>query len=116
MSLFTRLFQTRLSRAMTATALLSSTILLSAPLPAEAGCGCSKAPPAPAQVRPHATYTGMDVTLFHASLQAGQNYKVTFTSGTTGQQEIVYSDAVTQRDLGDLDVGISIQRDGAADP
>ena len=51
---------------------------------AHAGCGCDKPPPALAEVRPNVTYAGMPVTLFHASLQSGQSYDVTFTSGITG--------------------------------
>ena len=101
MTLSTPLFQTRFARAVTATALLTGLSLGSLPPSAQAGCGCTKAPPAPAAVRPHATYAGMDVTLFHANLQSDSNYAITFTSGTTGQQEIVYADAVTQRDLAD---------------
>lgn len=49
-------------------AALLSAVCLQAPPLAQAGCGCDKAPPAPAAVRPHATYAGMDITLFDASL------------------------------------------------
>lgn len=80
---------------------LLSLVLLAQPTPSEAGCGCDKAPPAPAQVRPHATYAGQDVTIFDAHLQDGQGYYVTFTSGSTGKSVLLKALATTRRDLAD---------------
>lgn len=80
---------------------LLSVACLQSPPSAQAGCGCDKAPPAPAAVRPHATYAGMDVTIFDASLQSEQTYEVTFTSGITGESQTVSGVAVTKRDLAD---------------
>ena len=101
MPLSTGLFQTRLFRSLTATALLSSTVLLASPPSAQAGCGCTKAPPAPAQVRPHATFAGTEVTLFASKLKAGRNYTITFTSGITGESASLQAEAVSRRDLAD---------------
>ena len=61
---------------------LLSTLVLSCPSLVSAGCGCKKAPPVPAQIRPHATYSGMDVTIFDPQLQDWSVYDVTFTSGS----------------------------------
>jgi hypothetical protein len=68
-----------------------------APSSAEAGCGCTKAPPEPTAVRPHATYAGMEVAIFDASLHAGQAYDVTFSS-LTGESVTVQAEAVSRRD------------------
>ena len=68
--------------------------------PAQAGCGCTKAPPAPAAVRPHATYAGTEVAVFDSSLQVGQNYNVTFTSHA-GNSVTVQAEAISRRDLAD---------------
>lgn len=73
---------------------------LNSSLPAHAGCGCEKPPPAPAAVRPHATYAGMPVTLFHSGLVTGQSYTVTFTA-MNGQSASVTAQAVNKRDLAD---------------
>ncbi len=84
----------------TVTALLTAALLLATPLSAQAGCGCEKPPPAPASVRPNATYSGMPVTLFHSSLVIGQNYTVTFTA-MNGQSATAPASAVSLRDLAD---------------
>lgn len=66
-----------------------------------AGCGCEKAPPLPAAIRPNASYAGTEITVFHASLQSGKNYQVVFTSSQTGQRSTVNATAQTRRDLAD---------------
>ena len=71
------------------------------PTLSEAGCGCEKPPPVIAEIRPHVTYAGMPVTLFHPNLQPGQEYEVTFTSGITGESETEEATAVLRRDLAD---------------
>jgi hypothetical protein len=82
-------------------AVLAGLMLWSQPMSAQAGCGCDKLPPVPAAVRPNATYAGTQVSLFSSSLQVGQNYTVTFTSGTTSQSATVSAQAVSRRDLAD---------------
>jgi hypothetical protein len=69
--------------------------------PVEAGCGCEKAPPPPAQVRPNVTYAGAAVTLFGSSLIGQQEYTVTFTSGTTGATASVKARVESRKDLAD---------------
>jgi hypothetical protein len=71
------------------------------PRAVEAGCGCAKPPPAPAQVRPNVAYAGTPVTLFGAALQANQPYTVTFTSGITGQTVSLQASGEDRRDLAD---------------
>ena len=68
--------------------------------PVFAGCGCSKPPPAPAQIRPRVTYGGMPVTVFGASLVAGQTYTVSFTA-MGGQTASVNGVAAARRDVSD---------------
>ncbi|MGE0682154.1 MAG: hypothetical protein AB7P69_14805 [Candidatus Binatia bacterium] len=87
-------------RTITCTILLVGLVLLGGSRTAQAGCGCDKPPPAPAAVRPNATYAGMPVTLFHSGLQAGQNYEVTFTA-LNGQNTTASTQAVSRRDLAD---------------
>jgi hypothetical protein len=81
-------------------AALTCAALFVAPPPVQAGCGCTKPAPAPAAVRPNATYAGTPVTLFHSSLVAGGSYTVKFTAmnGTTAS---VSATAVNKRDLAD---------------
>jgi hypothetical protein len=88
------------SRLSSVAVFLIGLALLTAPLSAQAGCGCSKPPPAPASVRPNATYSGTPVTLFHSSLQVGQSYNVTFTA-MNSQNATVTTQAVNRRDLAD---------------
>lgn len=71
------------------------------PRTADAGCGCDKPPPVVASVRPHATYAGTDVVLFHPDFQPREKYEVVFTSGTTGETATVKSAAVMRADLAD---------------
>lgn len=78
--------------------LLVGALLFSLPTLAVAGCGCDKPPPVPASVRPNVTYGGMPVTLFHASLQTGVTYNVTFTT-MGGQSTTVSAQPVNRRDL-----------------
>lgn len=49
---------------------------------AEAGCGCRKAPPPAAAVRPAFASPGDEVTLFGGGLVAGKSYKVRFERGS----------------------------------
>jgi hypothetical protein len=74
--------------------------LLTSP-PAEAGCGCDKPPPAPAEIRPRTTYPGALATLFAPGLQAGKSYEIEFAAGTTDQTLLVRAVAVRRRDLAD---------------
>lgn len=75
--------------------------LLSWAAPASAGCGCEKAPPDLASVRPAATYAGAKVTIFGGQLNAGQSYTVDFVSGVTAASASVNATAVILRDLAD---------------
>jgi len=68
---------------------------------AHAGCGCQKPPPPPAAVRPNVTYAGTPVTFFSSAFQAGQQYTVTFASGTSAATASVTAQAVSRRDLAD---------------
>jgi len=74
---------------------------LAAPHRAPAGCGCQKAPPDAASVRPNATYAGTQVTLFSPSFQVGQVYAVDFISGTTSATATVTGTIVSRRDIAD---------------
>jgi len=69
--------------------------------PARAGCGCQKAPPEAASLRPNATYAGAQVTIFHPSLAVGKTYNVTFSSGTQVAAKTLSTAAVRRRDLAD---------------
>lgn len=79
-------------------ALAALTILHAAP--ASAGCGCKKAPPAVAHVRPSVTWPGAPVNLFHADLAPGHAYRVRFTSSSGASAEVVGT-GVERRDLAD---------------
>lgn len=68
--------------------------------PARAGCGCEKAPPVAASIRPSVTYAGMEVDLFHPSLGLGEAYDVRFT-GTDGATVSVAGTGWERRDLAD---------------
>lgn len=94
------MFRTSSSLSSYATVLLFVVALLGAPRAVHAGCGCDKPPPAPAAVRPNATYAGMPVTLFNSGLVTGQAYTVTFTA-MNGQSATVSTQAVTKSDLAD---------------
>jgi cytoskeletal protein CcmA (bactofilin family) len=74
------------------------------PSAVEAGCGCDKAPPPPATVRPHATYSGTDITIFDPAIRPGLVYTVRFTSGITGETAVVETVAVIRRDLADAEL------------
>ncbi len=84
-----------------AACLAATLVLVGAPLAARAGCGCEKAPPAPAQLRPAATYAGSDVAIFHPALAPGQAYAVEFASGTTSAAQSANGVAALRRDLSD---------------
>ena len=71
--------------------------------PAIAGCGCDKAPPDAATVRPNATFSGTDVYIFDDDLQPGATYRVDFVSGTTNAVSTVNAVAIAQIDLADAD-------------
>jgi hypothetical protein len=81
--------------------LVMGLFLLGQPTLTQAGCGCDKPPPAPAAVRPEATYAGTEVSLFHPSFLPGLSYTVAFTSGITGETAFVTAPATTRRDLAD---------------
>ena len=100
--------------------------------PAHAGCGCDKAPPAPAAARPNVTYAGMPVAFFSSTFIVGTAYTVVFTSGTTGETASVGATVVNLRDMATatytpqivvslpvLPLGptsITVTRNGAAQP
>jgi len=67
--------------------------------PAHAGCGCDKAPPPPAEVRPAFGSPGQSITLFGDRLRAGKTYRVRFEGD--GDSESVTAEAVRKRDLAD---------------
>jgi len=67
---------------------------------AAAGCGCKKAPPAVAYVRPSVTWSGAPLNLFHEKLAPGSAYRVRFTSSSGTTAEVVGT-AVDRRDLAD---------------
>lgn len=66
----------------------------------EAGCGCEKAPPVVASVRPSVTYAGSDVDLFHPNLNLGEAYEVRFESAAGGEVA-VSGTGWERRDLAD---------------
>jgi hypothetical protein len=75
--------------------------LLAMPLlasPADAGCGCDKAPPPPAAVRPAFASPGQEITLISDKLKADKSYRVWFGSGWTWP---VSATAERRRDLAD---------------
>jgi hypothetical protein len=72
---------------------------LGQPIPARAGCGCDKPPPKPAAVIPSVAFPEMSVTLFDASLQPGQPWRVTFQNGST--TATVQATVVKKRDISD---------------
>ncbi len=80
-------------------ALVSATIFNTAP--ATAGCGCEKPPPLPAAVRPHATYSGAQVALFHPALVEGGSYEARFAPSSGGQIIGAAGVASVARDLAD---------------
>jgi hypothetical protein len=63
---------------------------------ADAGCGCDKAPPAAAAVRPAFASPGDEVTLFSSELQEGVSYRVRFD----GWRD-VHATPVKRRDFAD---------------
>lgn len=67
---------------------------------AAAGCGCLKPPPALATLRPHFTYAGTPLDLFHPSLVEGEAYRVRFTSAA-GATAVVVGTGFDRRDLAD---------------
>jgi hypothetical protein len=88
-------------RTLTLASALTCLFLPGQPTLTQAGCGCDKPPPVLAEIRPNATYAETEVTLFHPDLQSGQDYTVTFTSGTTGESVFVETQALTRRGLAD---------------
>jgi hypothetical protein len=69
------------------------------PRNALAGCGCNKPPPKPAAVIPNVAFSGMSVTLYDKKFHAGQEWNVTFISGTT--KKTVVGKVVRKRDITD---------------
>ncbi len=55
--------------------------------PAVAGCGCEKAPPDAASIRPNATWAGQEVTLIHPWLSGNTVYTVEFTAGAIDEPD-----------------------------
>jgi hypothetical protein len=80
--------------------ILTAIASLNSVLPADAGCGCAKAPPIPAPVRPNVAYPGAPITFF-GDFQDGTRYTVTFTSGVSGEAGSVSGQAIRRRDLAD---------------
>ncbi|NOT54234.1 MAG: hypothetical protein HOP18_06475 [Deltaproteobacteria bacterium] len=76
-------FHTTTTQPIFLTVLLTAVLLVGPARSAQAGCGCDKPAPAPATIIPQAAFSGMPVTLFHNSFQAGQAWKVTFQNNTT---------------------------------
>ncbi len=99
----TNLAKTRVSRVRFFATIALATTLLGTIVaqPAQAGCGCDKAPPDAATVRPNAAWAGEEMSIFHPSLQAGRSYQITFASGTTNATSIHKAVAVNRRDLAD---------------
>jgi hypothetical protein len=79
-----------------AAALAALTALVS--VPAHAGCGCDKPPPALAAVRPAFASPGATITLFSPQLLAGKTYAVRFTND---DNRTVQATAVLRRDFAD---------------
>jgi hypothetical protein len=67
---------------------------------AAAGCGCKKPPPPLAYLRPHFTYAGTPLDLFHADLVEGAAYRVRFAS-PSGDVASVVGTGFDRRDLAD---------------
>jgi hypothetical protein len=84
-------------------ALLVSGALASAPLPAQAGCGCDKPPPEPAAVIPNAAFSGMKITLFSPAFVLGQQWTVRFRNGAT--EKTVTSTVKAKRDIVTMTLG-----------
>jgi hypothetical protein len=80
---------------------MAALVLGSAPPAAHGGCGCDKAPPDAASIRPNATYAGAVVTIFDEDLRAGSSYQVEFRSGTSSAVARVQAVAVADLDLAD---------------
>jgi hypothetical protein len=68
---------------------------------AQAGCGCEKAPPAPADVRPHMSWPGRDVTIFDPQLVPGETFEVRFAPATGAPAQVVSAVATSRRDFAD---------------
>ncbi len=77
-----------------------SCLLFIAP-PSQAGCGCDKPPPEPAPVIPHAAFSGMKISLFHAALVEGQSWTVRFHNNA-GASASRKATVVLRRDIGDI--------------
>ena len=82
-------------------ALVASATILSVPHAANAGCGCSKPPPAPAQVRPSVAWSGIPISIFGSALKDGTGVRVVFQSATSAQPVAVDGTVVVRRDLAD---------------
>ncbi|HEY8514878.1 MAG TPA: hypothetical protein VIS07_05125 [Candidatus Binatia bacterium] len=81
-------------------AVIAGAVLASAPWAskADAGCGCDKPPPEPAQVRPSFASLGQTVTLFGPDIKGGK-YQVTFEADGASATVTVQSE--NRRDLAD---------------
>lgn len=83
------------------TVLVAAALALGGTSVADAGCGCEKAPPSPADVRPHATSPGGTLTVFHPGLIQGESYDIVLTSAVGGRVETAHAVARVRRDLAD---------------
>lgn len=86
------------SKVLLITALLASAMGIES---AHAGCGCEKAPPAPADIRPHMSWPGRDVTVFDARLVPGETLEVRFAPASGAPAQTVSAVAVSRRDFAD---------------
>jgi hypothetical protein len=68
---------------------------------ASAGCGCEKAPPALADVRPHMSWPGRDVTIFDSRLVPGETLEVRFAPSSGAPTQIATAVAAKRRDFAD---------------
>lgn len=87
--------------AVTTALITAASLLVASPQRAEAGCGCAKAPPSPADIRPHATYRGGEVRIFHPDLQMGSQYTVRFSGIVHDPEQVGGVLPAMARDLAD---------------
>jgi hypothetical protein len=86
---------------------LASVLLLTvavgglAPVPADAGCGCSKPPPPRAAIRPFAGYPDQSITIFNDLLVPGAPYWVQFTATADGSVDWSRGKVSMRRDFAD---------------
>jgi len=71
------------------------------PVPADAGCGCSKPPPPRAAVRPFVGYADQKIILFSDLLVPNTGYWVQFTATADGSTDWSRGKAALRRDFAD---------------